>query len=354
MNSFERINNILHHRPVDRIGIFEHFWPGTLEAWSGHLNGAEDLEALFDFDIVNTWVFNYMADLDFVPQVVSETEDTITKLDGNGATLKLHKHHDTTPEHVAFSVTDRDVWESKIKPFLKVEDRRINFESYRKLRKRAKDNEKFLMCSSVNVFECMHPVCGHEEMLVGMALDPDWIADMVDTYSDLIIGLMKRLFEKEGEPDGIMFYEDMGYKGTPFMSPAMYRDLIYPGHKKTFDFAHSLGKQVTMHSCGFVEPLLPDLIDAGLNCLQAMEVKAGMDLVRIYQNHGDKLALFGGMDVRTILSGDKAQIDAELERKLPVVKQGSYILQSDHSLPPDTDIELYRYFLKKGLEMGRY
>ncbi len=45
----------------------------------------------------------------------------------------------------------------------------------------------FSALCNVNVFECMHPVCGHEYMLMGMALDPDWVKDMADTYANLII-----------------------------------------------------------------------------------------------------------------------------------------------------------------------
>ena len=75
---------------------------------------------------------------------------------------------------------------------------------------------------------------------MGMALDPDWVKDMVDTYSDLTVNLMEILFAEEGLPDGIWFSEDMGFKERPFMSPDMYREIIQPGHKKTFDFCHSL------------------------------------------------------------------------------------------------------------------
>ena len=134
----------------------------------------------------------------------------------------------------------------------------------------------------MNVFEAIHPVCGHVNMLMGMALDPEWIKDMAKTYAELTVGLQKILFEKEGYPDGIWFYEDMGYKGAPFMSPDMYREIIMPAHKYTMDFAKSKGLPVIVHSCGFVEPLVESLIEAGMDCLQVIEVKAGMDLLKLF------------------------------------------------------------------------
>jgi len=135
-------------------------------------------------------------------------------------------------------------------------------------------------------------------MLMGMAMDPDWVKDMVMTYANLLVALMEILFAEEGKPDGIWFYEDMGFKERPFMSPDMYREIIKPAHARTFAYAHARHLPVIVHSCGFVEPLLADLVDAGLDCLQVMEVKAGMDPLRIKRNFGDDIVLFGGMDAR--------------------------------------------------------
>lgn len=201
----------------------------------------------------------------------------------------------------------------------------------------------------------MHPLCGHEHMLVGMALDPDWIRDMVDIYSRITLELQEILFAEEGLPDGIWYYEDMGFKGRPFMSPAMYRELIQPAHARTIEYAHSLNLPVIMHSCGMVESLLPGMVEAGIDCLQVIEIKAGMDLLRIHKQYGDRISLMGGIDVRAIYPNDKKLIDAELESKIPVVKNGyGYTLHSDHSIPETVNYETYRYFIEKGLELGTY
>jgi uroporphyrinogen decarboxylase len=85
-----------------------------------------------------------------------------------------------------------------------------------------------------------------------MALEPEWITQMAMDYAKATVAMQEMLFAKEGKPDGIWFYEDMGFKGRPFMSPAMYRELIQPAHKYTIDFAKSLNLPVIMHSCGFV------------------------------------------------------------------------------------------------------
>ena len=357
MTGKERIGRILKRQKVDRIGCYEHYWSDTHKAWTaqGHIKEGEILADHFDYDMETCWAFNFVADLDFEPVTVAEDEDTITKRDGNGALLRRHKKHDSTPEHVDFMVKERDAWEELIKPKLVADPRRINFENYRIAKERARKAGRFFCWSGVNVFELMHPVCGHENMLVGMALDPDWVKDMVDTFSKVTVELQEILFAKEGKPDGIWYYEDMGFKERPFMSSAMYRELIQPGHFKTINYAKSLGLPVIMHSCGFVEPLLPYMVEAGIDCLQVIEIKAGMDLLRIHRNFGDRLSLMGGIDVRTLYSNDRAIIDAELDAKIPTVKQGyGYVIHSDHSIPATVEYENYRYFLERGLEMGRY
>jgi len=357
MTGIERISNILNKKPVDRLGVYEHFWDGTYPEYrkDGKVGADESFEDHFGFDMQEGWPFNLTADLDFTVKIVAETDETVTTLDGNGAYLRRHKKRETTPEHVDFTVKTRRDWE-EYKPFLvKPDERRINFERYRQSKEAARKANRFFTWSGVNVFECMHPIAGHEHMLAGMALDPGWILDMAETYANLTVALMEILFAREGKPDGLWFCEDMGFKERPFMSPAMYGELIFPSHKKTIDFARSLKLPVIMHSCGYVEPLLPKMIEAGINGYQTIEIKAGMDLLRIHKNYGDKIALLGGIDVRCLYSNDRDIIGAELKSKIPVVKDGfGYILSSDHSIPPTVRYDSFRYFLEKGLELGKY
>ncbi|MDH7570260.1 MAG: uroporphyrinogen decarboxylase family protein, partial [Armatimonadota bacterium] len=315
----------------------------------------ENLSDHFGFDLELCWPFNMVADLDYVPEVLAETETTRTTRNGNYATMRTHKLHASTPEHIDFLVRDRSGWEEHIKPKLSPDRRRINFEAYRNARARAEGTGRFFAWSGVNVFEIMKDVCGHEFMLIGMADDPDWVRDMANTYARLTIELQEILFAEEGLPDGIWYYEDMGFKGRPFMSPRMYREIVQPAHALTIGWAKQRGLPVILHSCGYVEPLVPGLVEAGIDCLQVIEVKAGMDLLKLFHEWGDRLSFMGGIDVRVLYSNDKARVDAELEAKIPVVKQNyGYVLHSDHSIPNTVEFETYRYFVQRGLELGAY
>lgn len=357
MTKKERVANFLARKPIDRIPVYEHFWGDTQRKWAqkGWIGADEDFTTHFGFDIREWWAFKLTADLDFEPVVLEEDEDTYIRLDGNGAKLRYHKFHNTTPEHIDFTVKDRAAWEEMIRPKLTPSDRRIDFAGYRAAKDRAAREGQFFCVSGVNVFESIHPVCGHEHMLVGMSLDPGWVRDMANTYAELIVNLMEILFAREGAPDGLWFYEDMGFKERPFMSPAMYRDIIMPAHRRTIDFARSKKLPVIMHSCGCVEKLVPGMLEAGIDCLQVIEVKAGMDLIKLYKQYGDRLSLMGGMDVRTLYTNDITVVEKELAGKIPVVKEKfGYALHSDHSIPETVDYATYRYFLDRGLELGTY
>ena len=357
MTSVERVTATLDRKPVDRLAVHEDPWGEAIARWKreGHIKENEDIGEHFNMDLRHGGWLNTVANLDFTPVTIEETEETILTLDGNGARLRRHKLHASTPEHVGFTVTDFASWKEHVRPFLvgPLDKRRIPFESYRQAKAFAREKQRFFCWGGVAPFEMMHPVTGHENMLAGMALEPEWIRDMVEVYTNLTIHCLEELFAAEGKPDGFFFFEDLGFKGRPFMSPAMYRELLQPGHKRLFDFAHSLGCKVIVHSCGYVEPLVPGLIEAGMDCLQAMEVKAGMDLRVLFKRFGDRIAFFGGLDVRALIANDRRAIDEEMDSKLiPLLRSGgSYIVHSDHSIPPDVDHDTLVYFLERGRRM---
>lgn len=353
MTHKERFLAALHRQPVDRLAYGDGLWGETARKYIGQdkLKPNEDHVAHFDMSWRAGGWLNSVADLDFKDVVIEETEETLLKLNGNGASLRWWKSHSGTPEHVDFKVKERAAWETLIKPhLLKVDRRRIPFEGYRNARAAAAREQRAFVWSGLAPFEQIHPVCGHEYMLMGMALDPDWVKDMVQTYARFNLMHLEVLCAEEGLPDAFWFYEDMGFKERPFMSPDMYADIMQPGHALLFDYAHGKGCKVIVHSCGYVAPLVPGLIAAGMDCLQALEVKAGMDLATLAKAFGDRIAFCGGVDIREVASNDRARIDAEIDRRVrPVLEMGGgYILHSDHSIPPEVEYDTLRYFFEHG------
>jgi uroporphyrinogen decarboxylase len=369
LTSKERIARVLDHQPVDRIGLFEVFWRETAKRWSdeGHFKEPAMVSDHFGLDLRRSngeitppyaTLLNMVADLDCGECIIEEDEQMKLTRDGNGALLRWHKGHSGAPEHVDFLIKQRANWEEHIRPKLSdksLYERRINFDLYRKGRDQCNRDGRFFTCGVVGAFDQMSPVCGHEHLLMGMALDPDWIREMCKLYVDVTLDLMEILFERERLPDGVWVWDDLGFKQRPFFSPAAYKELIFPGHKRLFDFAHSHNLKIILHADGLVESLIPGLLEAGLDCLQPVEVKAGMDLVKLKKIYGDRLSFIGGMDARELISNDLGRVRKELESKLPAAMTGSgYILQVDHSVSNQVNYETYKFFVEEGLRIGSY
>jgi uroporphyrinogen decarboxylase len=124
-------------------------------------------------------------------------------------------------------------------------------------------------------------------------------------------------------------------------------------HQRAVDWAHSKGAVAELHSCGNINPLVPELVDIGLDGLNPMEVKAGMDPVQLKRDFGDDLLLHGG--INAMLWDDLAAIEAEMRRVVPVLKQGGgYIFSSDHSVPSSVSLGNFRRIVELAKELGSY
>lgn len=350
MTGRERIENTFLHKPVDHIGAFECFWDDTGGAWAekGWIPPGTGLYDYFDYDIAITSPFNMVADINFKPVTLEETEETILTLDGNGAKFRQHKLHIATPEHVGFAVSDRESYLEHIRPLLLNRAGRINFEAYRAAKENARRRGQFLMWIGNTGFELMELICGHENLLAGMALDPDWVREMAMDYARLVADLMEELFDREGAPDGIWCFVDLGYKERPFMSPRMFDELLKPAFQHELGYAKARKLPAMLHSCGMVEKLIPGIIESGFDALQPLEVKAGMDLIRLGRQYGDRLVLCGGLDIRALCTNELAIVDGELAKVPKALENGPYILHTDHSVPKTVDLATYEYFLEKG------
>jgi len=97
------------------------------------------------------------------------------------------------------------------------------------------------------------------------------------------------------------------------------------------------------------------LIEAGFDCLEPLEVKAGMDLIELKKNFGDWLTFMGGIDVRAMAHLDPAVIEEEIRTKIPVaMKGGGYIFHSDHSVPHNVSFQQYEHTINLVKKYGTY
>ena len=197
-------------------------------------------------------------------------------------------------------------------------------------------------------------IVGHANMLIGMVEEPEWIKEMFKANADLNIVIMEEMIARGIEFDSAFFWDDLGYKNGTFFSPAMYRELLFPYHKRLCDFCNARGMSVVLHSCGNVKAFMPMFIEAGFACIQPLETKAGMDLFELKREYGDKITLMGGIDVRAMVLGGEA-LEKEVIEKISLAKQGGgYIYHSDHSVPDNVSFSNYARVISLAKEYGKF
>ena len=333
------------------MGLFDHYWGETIrDYWSGQGFPADtDPGDYFGYDLAfSSWGLDAMP-FRGVDETVEESDEWVLRRNGGGAVLRYWKHKSGTPEHVDFDCVTPERWEAIYKPpLLKLDPERINVEVAREGLERARAKEKFSVYGGVFVFEWLRYILGDLVMMESLALEPEWIHDFCRTYTDFTIRHLNYLFDEAGQPDGAFIYEDLGYNKGLFCSPEMYRELIQPYHRELFDYFHGRGMPVTLHSCGNVTAAVPGFIEAGIDCLQPMEAKSGMDVVSLARQYGDRVSFMGNIDVRALESSNRAEIESEIVGKMDALKSlgAAYFFHTDHSVSPRVSFDAYQFALE--------
>jgi uroporphyrinogen-III decarboxylase len=164
-----------------------------------------------------------------------------------------------------------------------------------------------------------------EEVLYLAKDDPVLVTDIMRAHGEFAARLADRVLG-EVEVDCLLFSEPIGGSDRPLLSPAAYGDLVLSSYRPIIEVARRRGvATVVLATYGNTRVLLPDLIEAGFNCLWAMEVEnEDMDYLALRERFGRQLRLIGGIDL-DVLYRDEESIEAELERRLPqLLDQGGY------------------------------
>lgn len=136
---------------------------------------------------------------------------------------------------------------------------------------------------------------GFEEGLCAMQEEPEACAALLDAITDYKIRVAEYAV-KYFHPDTICAYDDVATERSTFMSPAKYRELIKPTHKKFNDAVKSMGVIPNLHVCGRCEAIVPDIVDEGAAAWEICQPEN--DLTGLQKTVGDALAFLGGYDMK--------------------------------------------------------
>jgi len=338
MTSRERIATIFRRGIPDRIAIADVFWDSTLARWrrEGLPAGVVPEDYL---GLEFRWL-DWDRTLQLPPATVEKTAEYTTTRDGNGVVSRRWASTSAYGFVDSLVKTPND-WRL-YRDRLAANDTRIDWPALDRDYRRWRSQGQFVVFSAMPGYEDAWRIAGPENVLMAMVTEPGWVREMSDTTADLTISMAKLLLDRGYELDGAWIWDDLGYKNGLLYGRRAYRELIMPAHRAVCDFFHSRGLPVILHSCGNVNDAIDLIVEAGFDCLQPMEVKAGMDVRQVKRQWGDRLVLMGNVDAR-LMSGHAEALEAEIRDKLTVAMAGGgYIYHSDHSVPDDVSLEQYR------------
>ena len=288
-------------------------------------------------------------------EVVSVTADTRVVRDGNGRLARFWLNKSGTPEHLGFECDSRDQWEKVFKPALLSTGLQLDPLAIAKEFQHGRAAGRWCHLTGVESFEETRSLMGDEITMLAMVEDPDWVRDVSRTFTDVMLFNLEAALATGITPDGLWIYGDMAFKTSTMCSPQMYRELIWPDHKRLADWAHAHDLKFIYHTDGDVNGVLDLYLAAGFDCLQPLECKAGMDLRRLAPKFGDRLAFFGNVDVMEYITNDRARIETEVKAKLAAgMATKGYIYHSDHSVPPQVSWETYQFIISLLEKYGNY
>jgi uroporphyrinogen decarboxylase len=198
---------------------------------------------------------------------------------------------------------------------------------------------------------------GLEQTMQDMVLNPEFIHALLRKITDINKRCMQHYLDAVGPYAQIIrLGDDVATQNGPLISPAMYRSIIKPYQKEFMTFIHERTEaKIWYHSCGSVYKLIPDLIDAGIDLLNPVQVSArDMDTRRLKAEFGDSLTFCGGIDTQHVLPlGTIEEVQREVERRIgDLAPGGGYILAAVHNIqddvPPENVVAMFQHARKAG------
>ena len=250
---------------------------------------------------------------------------------------------------------DRESWEKGPRPDPLADWRYESLLNGVKESIRGKADDVSPVAAVRGAFTVMFISMGFENMAMTLYDDEDLLREMSAWFTDFWTKISLRCVECGA--DAIYIANDMGFNTNTLMSPEAMRDIFLPDLEKQVRTIKATGAKVILHSCGNLNPILPEIVDTGIDALTNLQVSAEMDLEQIKRDYGDRITIMGNVDSTNVLSipDNKKAIEEEVIRKLRIgAPGGGYVMSTDHSLHQGIPIENVDYYLEFAKRYGKY
>ncbi len=350
MTDRQRFNNQMHYKPVDRCFNMEFgYWEENYTQWDLFVkNGIKnegDANVFFNFDRLGGVGGNLDICPPFEHKIVAETATTVTYMNGDGLLAESPKDgHSSIPHYTKASIVTPEDWKRvKAERFNRgASCRKIDIERVKKENPPDRDFAVGVNCGSM--IGRVRDMLSFEGLAYAVYDYPDMVEDMVETRCQLVEDSLDQLLGQV-DIDFATGWEDICFKNGPIVSVDFFKNVVTPRYKRISKKLHAHGIDLWYTDCdGDVRPILPLMMEGGINCLFPFEVNGCAHPGELFREYGKELRIMGGVDKIELGKGRKA-IQAYLETLVPLVERGGYIPFCDHRCPPNVNPQDYLYYL---------
>ena len=199
------------------------------------------------------------------------------------------------------------------------------------------------------LFYLISDLRGMEQTLFDLIDRPDLVDALVRKILEFYKGYFSRIAKAgQGVIDAIAFGDDFSSQLNMLLSPGLWRRHFKPAWAELFALAKEYGFRTMFHSCGSLYPVIPDLIEIGLDVLYPVQPKAkNMDPLSLQDQFGNRLSFYGGLDVQELVPfGSPQEIQNEIQRLTQAFHHsGGYVLSTSHvimeNFPEENVLAIY-------------
>lgn len=228
-------------------------------------------------------------------------------------------------------------------------------------KKRRSDSAIVLMPPYGGMFESAFWLRGYEQFFLDLGGDSKIVETLLDKTLEFRLEYWAKALETLGDlVDVVVEYEDLGHTTGSLISPRMYRQYLKPRHKQLFSYIkNNSHAAMFLHSCGAIYTLIPDMIEAGIDILNPIQVGAKDmgDTLKLKQAFGRDITFWGGgVNTQTVLPhGTPQQVKDEVKRRIDdLAPGGGYVFSAVHNIQPDVPPENLMAMWEAWQEYGWY
>ncbi len=217
-----------------------------------------------------------------------------------------------------------------------------------------------------NIWEMGNYMAGQADWLMYVATDPDFCRELMTRVAAIQKQVYLEGLKHIGKYLSVVRLggEDFGIQTGMLISPRVFRSLVKPILADVYcavkERLADLGNyecKLMLHTCGAVAPIIPDLIEIGVDVLDPVQTRArGMNALGLKEAYGDRISFHGGLDTQGVIPfGTEEQVSAEVRQKIEsFAPGGGYILCPTHNLQADVPGQNALALARAGVEYGRY